>query len=403
MIIREPQVHATYYYLRAAPDDTAARRQDRHHLFVIEAQRILQSLAAWLAMPDPVLPAIPFWDGEPSRSVLPLIDAHTLEGRTNASAMLRAYALRNMLLLRVVIVRAGDYEETVWTMLDEALGRAPTAPSWLYTTRYWCAVAPRPPEELEQERLQPIRTGFGVLCLGEGEIPHLLTYPDARTEARAWAFLTGLAAELDWHTAQARYRLDTYANNASQIARKRQQALDQMRQSADLWAATGAPNRLRTLVPLGENLAALETAYADALADLSATRSAAQDVRALMAEYRSTLMRNGLWDAAPTVWEAQVANLAEIQNRIEADADQIDAALRRMDVMFRVLQTRATLLQGERERLTVYLIAGLGVALLAVLIADTSPARMFIRLLALAVVAGLLLAGWQSWLRSRLP
>ena len=49
---REPQVHATYYYLRAAPDDTAARRQDRHHLFAIEAQRIVQSLAAWLAMPE---------------------------------------------------------------------------------------------------------------------------------------------------------------------------------------------------------------------------------------------------------------------------------------------------------------------------------------------------------------
>ncbi len=122
------------------------------------------------------------------------------------SALLGAYALRNMLLLRVIVMRSGDHEQTVWPMLDEILSGTPTTPSWLHTTRYWCGVAPRPPEDLEQERLQAIKTAFGVLCLGNGTRPHVLVYPDARTESRANIFLSSLAAELDWYTVQARYR-----------------------------------------------------------------------------------------------------------------------------------------------------------------------------------------------------
>jgi hypothetical protein len=45
----------------------------------------------------------------------------------------------------------------------------------------------------------------------------------------------------------------------------------------------------------------------------------------------------------------------------------------------------------------------LGLSLLAVLIADTSLTRVAIRLVALAVVAGIVWLAWQSWLRARLP
>jgi hypothetical protein len=61
------------------------------------------------------------------------------------------------------------------------------------------------------------------------------------------------------------------------------------------------------------------------------------------------------------------------------------------------------LLHGERERLLIYLVAILGLALLTVLIADTSPARIAVRLVALALVTGLLVGGWQYWRQKHPP
>jgi hypothetical protein len=401
MMIREPLVQATYYYLREAPGDSLARRLDRHEAFVADVYRTMQSLSGWLALSTPEMPAISMWEAEPPRYVQPLMETGVLEGRTNASVMLGAYVLRNVLLLRVIASRTGEHEQTVWAMLDETLNNTPTTPSWLHTTRYWCAVAPRPPEDLEQERLQPIRTAFGVLCLGSEARPHLLVYPDARTESRANSFLRTLAAELDWYTVQARYRREEYESHASDAVRNQQRALEQVTRAAQTW--TTSAGRLRALPPLQAELGALEAVYADMLDDLRITDAAVQDIRALAAEYRLMLMQHGLWDAAPTVWQARVAGLEEIQARIEADVRHIDTTLRRMELMIDMIQARAALAQGERERVLIYLVALLGSALLAVLIADTSLTRMVIRLIVLAVVAGIVWGGWQTWLRSRLP
>jgi len=108
------------------------------------------------------------------------------------------------------------------------------------------------------------------------------------------------------------------------------------------------------------------------LSDLHAVQAAGHEMRALMAGYRLALMQSGLWDAAPTVWEARVASLAEMGTQIESEMYGIDNALRRIDTAVRLWQTRLALLQGERERLLIYLAALLGLALLTVLIADTS-------------------------------
>jgi hypothetical protein len=401
MMLREPLVQATYYYLREAPGDSPARRQDRHEAFVADVYRAVQSLSGWLALPTPEMPAISMWEAAPPRYVQPLMETGVLEGRTNASVLLGAYALRNVLLLRVIVSRAGEHEQTVWSMLDETLNNTPTTPSWMHTTRYWCAVAPRPPEDLEQERLQPIRTAFGVLCLGSETRPHLLVYPDARTESRANVFLRTLAAELDWYTVQACYRRDEYESHASDAVRNQQRALEQVTRAAQTW--TTPTGQLRALTALQAELGALEAVYADMLDDLRTTNAAVHDMRALAAEYRLMLMQHGLWDAAPTVWQARVAGLEETQAQIEADVRHINTTLRRIEFMINTIQTRAALSQGERERALFYLVALLGLALLAVLIADTSLTRMAIRLIVLAVVAGIVWGGWQTWLRSRLP
>ena len=71
--------------------------------------------------------------------------------------------------------------------------------------------------------------------------------------------------------------------------------------------------------------------------------------------------------------------------------------------MIGTLQTRTALLQGERMRFLIYLVTLLGLALLAVLVADTNLPRMAIRLIALAVMTGIVWYGWQRWLRARLP
>jgi hypothetical protein len=401
MIIREPLVQATYYYLREAPGDSPARRQDRHQTFVTDVYRTLQSLSNWMALTVPDMPTISVWEADPPRSVQPLMDSGVLEGRTNVSALLGAYALRNMLLLRVIVTRSGEHEQTVWSMLDERLSAVPTTPSWLYTTRYWCGVAPRPPEELEQERMQAVKTAFGVLCLGNEAHPHLLVYPDARTETRANAFLGSLAAELDWYTVQAHHRRNVYESHASAVVRNQQRAIERVAHAAQTWTAPGG--QMRTLMPLHGDLDALEAVYADMLADMQTTSTAAQDMRALAAEYRLKLMQNGMWDAAPTVWQAQVAYLEETYTRIEADVQHIDATLRRIELMIGTIQARAILLQSERERILIYLVGLLGLALLAVLVADVSVAHMAIRLVALAVVAGVVWSGWRRWLRSRVP
>ena len=222
MIIREPFVHVTFYYLRETPGDNPDRRREYHAAFVADAGRVQRALAGWLAMPAPDLPEIPVWNGDPPHRVQALAPGNSLEGRTNAGAMIGTYALRNMLLLRVIVARAGDHPQAVWTMLDEALGAPPTTPSWLHTTHYWCGIAPRPPEDLEQERSLPIKTPFGVLCMAQAAEPHLLVYPDARTESRASGFLRSLAAELDWFTVQARHRLEQYDDHAAKATRNQQ-------------------------------------------------------------------------------------------------------------------------------------------------------------------------------------
>jgi hypothetical protein len=239
------------------------------------------------------------------------------------------------------------------------------------------------------------------LCLGNEGHPHLLVYPDARTESRANVFLSSLAAELDWYTVQAHYRRDAYESHASAVVRNQQRAIEQVTHAAQVWAAPAG--QMRTLTPLHSDLDALEAVYADMLADMQTTNAAAQDMRALAAEYRLRLMQNGMWDAAPTIWRARVAYLEEAYARIEADVEHINATLRRVELMIGTIQTRAILLQGERERILIYLVGLLGLALLAVLVADTSLTRMAIRLVALAVVIGLVWGGWRTWLHSRLP
>jgi hypothetical protein len=399
MMIREPLVQATYYYLREAPGDSPARRRDRHEAFAADVYRIMQGLSGWLALPAPERPLFDVWEAEPPRYGQPLMETRTLEGRTNASAQLAAYALRNMLLLRVIVSRAGEHEQTVWTMLDETLNGSPTTASWLHTTRYWCGVAPRLPEDVELERQPPIRTAFGVLCLGDETRPHVLVYPDARTETRANAFLSALAGELDWYTVQARYRRDAYDDHASQVTRNQQRALEQVSRTTQAWAIPAAPGQPPSLDPLRSDLDALESTYAEILDDLRATRAAAQEMRTLASEYRRALMQHGLWDTAPTVWQARIAHLEDAQAQIEADMQHIDSTLRRIELMTHTLHTRAVLLRGEQTRWLFYLLAALGIALLTVLIADTNVLRMIVRVLALAAVTGAVWYGWQQYQR----
>lgn len=403
MLIREPLVHATYYYLREAPGDSPARRQDRHAAFVEDAERIQNTLTGWLSMSSPVSLSIAPWDDDGPPTAQPLMKTAELQGQINASAWLQAFVLRNMLLLRVVLLRPGEHEQTAWSMLDEALGMPPTAPSWLQTVRYWCGMAPRPPEDLEQERSLPVKTPFGVLSLGRGATSHLLIYADQRTESRASTFLRSLAPQLDWYPVQARYRLEQYTNHAAVAVRNQQQALEQVTQSVQFWAAPQEQRRLRSLLPLQADLDLLESTYGNVLSDLAMTRAAAQEVKMLMTDYRLSLMQSGLWDAAPSVWEAQVSSLAELQAQIAHDEQHIDVTLRRLDVMMRTLQTRMALLQGERERMLVYVVGVLGLAMLAVMVADASLARMGLHLLALVIVAGLVFGAWQFWLRRRVP
>ncbi|MBI5959664.1 MAG: hypothetical protein HY866_13060, partial [Chloroflexi bacterium] len=115
------------------------------------------------------------------------------------------------------------------------------------------------------------------------------------------------------------------------------------------------------------------------------------------------LMQSGLWEAAPTVWDAQVAAIGEIQSEIERNADYISQTLQQMDTTLRLIQTRTNLLQTERERLLIYLVTLIGLAGLVVLIVDTSLAQMGVRLLALGIAVGLIWGLWRFGQRRRAP
>ncbi len=398
MQIREPRVCALYYYLGGTSEDGPIHPRERHDLFVADAQRLWQALAGWLALPAPALPDIAAWDAPPPTEPQLLMDTGALQGRTNAAGAISAYALRNMMVLRVVVGREGEHDQAVWAMLDEAATHVAAAPSWLHTTRYWCGIAPRPPEDLEQERMLPVHAGFGVLCLGEGVLPHVLVYPDARTEARAQTYLHTLAAQLDWAPVQARYRMGQYTDHASRAARNQQQALDRLAQAAHTWQTPNETGALGTIEPHAE-LSMLEATYAEALDDLNTTRAAAEDLRALVNTYRLTLLSSGLWDAAPRVCDALVARLAGLHAQVEADAHYVDHTLGRLDLALRALHTRQAIEHNAHvERalhLITYLIALIGLSIVALLVADTHPARIIVRLLALGVVAALVWAAWR--------
>ncbi|MBN2304734.1 MAG: hypothetical protein JXQ72_09670, partial [Anaerolineae bacterium] len=147
----------------------------------------------------------------------------------------------------------------------------------------------------------------------------------------------------------------------------------------------------------------LESTYTSVLDDLAVTRATAQELNTLMANYRRTLKQYGLWDAAPSVWEAQVSGLAGHHAQIEADITQIDITLRRVELMMRAAQTRTGLLYNERQRLLTVLVALLGLALLVVLLVDTNPVLMVARLVALLLVAGSVWFGMRRWLGSGPP
>ncbi|HML21025.1 MAG TPA: hypothetical protein PKD09_05215 [Aggregatilinea sp.] len=396
MIIREPRVHATYYYLREVSGESPARRQARHDEFVADMQAMHQAMTGWLAMPAPDLPPVPTWEAAAPSSPHVILETGVLAGRTNASACMVAHVLRNMLLLHIIVERAGDHEQDVWSMLDASLGNMPTTPSWIYTTRYWCGIASRPPEDLEEARSQPIRTPYGVLCLGQDSLPNLLIYPDARTGERADGFLTTLATEIDWYSVEARHRLETYEDMAARSTRVQQTALDQVAHSVRDWTAPQGPDRMRSLMPLQADLEMLETTQTGMLADRAATEASAREVQALARQLRLALMHSGLWDAAPTVWEARVAAVEQVRDHIEADLHHIDLALQRTQLMLHSLQTRVTLLQTERERMLFYLVGALGLALIAVLVVDSDIVTMLIRLVVLVLIAG---GGWWAWQR----
>lgn len=399
MNIRDPLVHATYFYLRETPDDSGMRRAERHDVFVSEVRRMTQTLAGWLALPVPDEVALSEWSGGAPDQPQPLMQPQTMQGRTNASAVLRAYVLRNMLLLRVIVARGGEHEPPVWEMLDDVLGPVPTAESWLHTARYWCGVAPRPPEELEQTRTQPVQAAFGVLCLGHGDMSHVLTYPDARTEQRANTFLNTFAPRLDWYPVQAHHLTHTYANYVAGVTYRQQQALDRVAQSAQVWRAPTQNNIMQSLAPLHDQLDDLETLHQDVIGDLTRTQHSVRDLRALALNYRLELMQSGLWSAAPTVWQAEVATLSSLEDQIAADVQHIETTLRRIEFMLRTMQTRMAVQQSESTRVAAYGAALAVVAILIVLIADSNLVQVAIRLGVIIVLVGLSWLGWRFWQR----
>ena len=399
MIVRDPLIYATSYYLRAEPDDTAARRAARQATFAEELERVAHHLAGWLALPAPELPTLPAWEGEGPRTLHQVVAVQTLQGQAGLSAALSAYMLRNMWLLRVIVARSGEHTPDVWEQLDAALDGDGTAECWLHTARYWCGMAPRPPEPLADERAQPVQAAFGVLCLGRDAQPHVLVYPDARTRNRANAFLRTLAPRLDWYAVQARHRLDVYTDRAATAARRQQQALERVDRSAQLWEAPASAWRLgmSTLAPVQAELAALETLHRDVSDDLRNTRAAAAELRALADEYRLLLMQNGLWAAAPTVWEAEVEALRALAAPVEADVYHVEATLQRLDFLARTFQARLVARQSEQVRQFGMWGMALGVLLILALLASADLGRTLVRLIVLSALAALMGAAWWAW------
>ncbi len=397
MIIREPRVHATYYYLRELPGESSTRVQARHEAFVADLHAMHQAITGWLAMPAaPDLPPVPTWDSPAPLSPRPIMRTGVLAGRTNASARMVAQVLRDMLLLHVVVERSGDHEQDVWTMLDASLGNMPTTPSWIHTTRYWCGIATRPPEDLDQRRSQPVRTPYGVLCLAPDSQPNLLIYPDVHTGERANGFLDALAAEIDWYSVEAHHRLEAYEDMAARSTRAQQTALDRVAHSVRDWTAPNGPDRMRSLLPLQADLEVLETTQNGLLADRAATEASAREVQVLAQQFRLALMHTGLWDTAPTVWEARATAIDQVRDRIAADLHLIDLSLQRTQLMLGSLQMRVALLQTERERMLFFLVGAIGLALLAVLVVDSDVVTMLIRLAVLVLIA---VGGWWAWQR----
>jgi len=395
MIIREPLIQATYYYLYEVPGEPAARRDERYRLFAEDTQRMLASVAGWLSMPAPDLPSlVPV--AQPTPALVPLMAPAELRGHTNAAAWLQAYTLRNMLLLRVVLGRPGDHEHAVWQTLDASLGGTPTTPTWLATTHYWCGIAARLPDELTAQFPQSMRLDFGLLAPGEAD-SHLLIYPDSRSEARARQFLGGTAPRLDWYPVEADYHLARYQAHVARAGREPQQALDRVAQTVQGWAGPPGSNPLRSMDPLHQEIVALEAAYHGSLRDLDVTRATVRGLRQLTDEYRLALMQSGLWDAAPAVWEARVAQVAAQVEQVSAEVVTVETTLRRIELMMQSVQTRALLLQTERERLLMLLVAVIGLALAVLLIADADPVLVVIRLALLALVAGGIALGWRRW------
>lgn len=393
MIIREPAIYATSYYLRETPGDSPTRRHERHAAFVEDAGQMLTSLAGWLSMPAPALPTIPEWEQAPPETAVVLAETGPLQGKVNASAWLRVYALRNVIALRVILARTGEHDQHVWPMLDEALGDPPQTPWWLHTTRYWCGIAPRPPEDLEPARQSPIQTAFGVLCLAPEHAPHVLVYPDARTENRAVVFLNQVTPVLDWYPIQARYRQDSYDTHASDMVRAQRVALDRVAQSVTGWPG-GAQLSWGAMRAQTVDLETLESTYSAALDDLLVTQTVAEELSALAAGYRLVLKESGLWEAAPAQWEAKVAAIEQARLRVEADLHHITYALRQVELVMRGTQLRAELLTGERLRLLIVVLAALGAALLAVLIVDSDPLVALIRLVLVLLVVGIAAGAW---------
>jgi hypothetical protein len=96
-----------------------------------------------------------------------------------------------------------------------------------------------------------------------------------------------------------------------------------------------------------------------------------------------------------------VTGLYGIRAQIMADTYYIDMSLRRMELLMSSLQTRTALVHGERERMLVYVVAGLGLALIALLLVDLDPGLMLVRLMALFAVLGGVWLGWQIWQQRR--
>ena len=189
MLIREPMVQATHFYLREAPGDNDARRRDRHDAFVTDARRQLEALAGWLALPAPALPAIPAWQGAPPDEPQPLVAVAPLQGLTNATAVLAAYALRNMLVLRLAVMRAGEHDQNTWAMLDQVLNRPPNTPTWLDMTRYWCGMLRARPKTSNRSACRRSRRISACSAWAASPAAHAGLPRRAHTQTRADLFL----------------------------------------------------------------------------------------------------------------------------------------------------------------------------------------------------------------------